>query len=57
MAAGGMVFVDGHLHLMQAGNMTEIAIVLYPGFTALDFIGPYEVLRNLPGAEVRFNAS
>jgi putative intracellular protease/amidase len=52
-----MVFVDGHLHLMQAGNMTEIAIVLYPGFTALDFIGPYEVLRNLPGAEVRFNAS
>lgn len=34
--------------------MTQIAIVVYPGFTALDFIGPYEVLRNLPGAEVRF---
>ena len=34
--------------------MTQIAIVLYPGFTALDFIGPYEVLRNLPDAEVRF---
>jgi transcriptional regulator GlxA family with amidase domain len=34
--------------------MTQIAIMLYPGFTALDFIGPYEVLRNLPGAEVRF---
>jgi putative intracellular protease/amidase len=32
----------------------EIAIVLYPGFTALDFIGPYEVLRWLPDAEVRF---
>ncbi|MCW2730022.1 MAG: transcriptional regulator containing an amidase domain and an AraC-type DNA-binding domain [Mycobacterium sp.] len=32
----------------------QIAIVLYPGFTALDFIGPYEVLRNLPEAEVRF---
>jgi len=32
----------------------QIAIVVYPGFTALDFIGPYEVLRNLPGAEVRF---
>lgn len=32
----------------------QIAIVLYPGFTALDFIGPYEVLRNLPGAQVRF---
>jgi transcriptional regulator GlxA family with amidase domain len=32
----------------------QIAIVVYPGFTALDFIGPYEVLRNLPDAEVRF---
>ena len=32
----------------------QIAIVLYPGFTALDFIGPYEVLRWLPRAEVRF---
>lgn len=34
--------------------MTQIAIVTYPGFTALDFIGPYEVLRWLPDAEVRF---
>lgn len=34
--------------------MTQIAIVTYPGFTALDMIGPYEVLRNLPDAEVRF---
>jgi transcriptional regulator GlxA family with amidase domain len=34
--------------------MTQIAIVLYPGFTALDFIGPYDVLRNLPDAEIRF---
>jgi transcriptional regulator GlxA family with amidase domain len=34
--------------------MTQIAIVAYPGFTALDMIGPYEVLRSLPGAEVRF---
>jgi transcriptional regulator GlxA family with amidase domain len=34
--------------------MTQIAFVAYPGFTALDMIGPYEVLRNLPGADVRF---
>ena len=34
--------------------MTQIAFVAYPGFTALDMIGPYEVLRMLPGAEVRF---
>lgn len=32
----------------------QIAFVLYPGLTALDLIGPYEVLRSLPGAEVRF---
>jgi putative intracellular protease/amidase len=32
----------------------QIAMVLYPGFTALDAIGPYEVLRFLPDAEVRF---
>jgi transcriptional regulator GlxA family with amidase domain len=32
----------------------QIAIVLYPGLTALDAIGPYEILRLLPGAEVRF---
>lgn len=33
---------------------TQIAIVLYPDFTALDFIGPYEVLRFIPDTEVRF---
>jgi transcriptional regulator GlxA family with amidase domain len=32
----------------------QIAIVLYPGMTALDAIGPYEILRLLPDAEVRF---
>src|SRR3954463_7108452 len=30
----------------------RIAIGLYPGFTALDAIGPYQVLSNVPGAEV-----
>src|ERR1700749_3331257 len=34
--------------------MTQIAFVAYPGFTALDMIGPYEVLRNLPNTELRF---
>ncbi|TCJ95621.1 DJ-1/PfpI family protein [Nocardia alba] len=32
----------------------QIAIVVYPGFTALDSIGPYEVLQRLPDAEIRF---
>jgi transcriptional regulator GlxA family with amidase domain len=30
----------------------QIAIGLYPGFTALDAIGPYQVFANLPGAEL-----
>ncbi len=32
----------------------KIAILIYEGFTALDAIGPYEVLSCLPGAEVHF---
>ena len=34
----------------------NIAIVLYDKFTALDAIGPYEVLSRLPGATVTFIA-
>jgi putative intracellular protease/amidase len=36
--------------------MMLIAIPLYEGFTALDAVGPYEVLTRLPGADVRFAA-
>jgi transcriptional regulator GlxA family with amidase domain len=32
----------------------EIAIPLFDRFTALDAVGPYEVLRSVPGWEVRF---
>ncbi|GAB2563132.1 DJ-1/PfpI family protein [Nocardia heshunensis] len=32
----------------------QMAIVLYPGMTVLDAIGPYEVLRVLPDSELRF---
>lgn len=35
----------------------QIAFVLYPGLTALDILGPYEVLKMLPGAELRFVAT
>jgi putative intracellular protease/amidase len=34
----------------------EIAILLFDRLTALDAIGPYEVLSRLPGARVRFLA-
>jgi putative intracellular protease/amidase len=30
----------------------QIAIPLYVGFTALDAVGPYEVLQRLPGTEI-----
>lgn len=35
-------------------EITQIAFVVYPGVTALDVVGPYEALRLLPGADVRF---
>jgi transcriptional regulator GlxA family with amidase domain len=35
----------------------NIAILLYDKFTALDAIGPYEVLSRLPGASVTFVAA
>jgi putative intracellular protease/amidase len=35
----------------------QIAILLFDGLTALDAIGPYEVLSRLPGAEVTFVAT
>jgi putative intracellular protease/amidase len=34
----------------------EIAILIYDKLAALDAVGPYEVLRNVPGWDVRFVA-
>ncbi len=34
----------------------RIAILLYDGFTALDAVGPYEVLSRVPGVRVQFVA-
>ena len=34
----------------------QIALVLYPGFTALDIVGPFQVLADVPGHEVLFVA-
>lgn len=34
----------------------KIAILLYEGFTALDAIGPYEILSRLPNAQLSFVA-
>ncbi|WP_333736834.1 DJ-1/PfpI family protein [Streptomyces sp. IBSBF 2806] len=35
----------------------QIAILLYDRFTALDAVGPYEILSCIPGAEVVFTAA
>jgi len=37
--------------LRMEGN-EQIAMLLYPGFTALDFVGPYHFLAGLPGATI-----
>jgi putative intracellular protease/amidase len=42
--------------LSQEDTM-KIAIPLYDGFTALDAVGPYEVLQSLPGARVTWLAA
>ncbi len=34
--------------------MTQIVIPLFPNFTALDGIGPYEVLQRIPGFDITF---
>jgi len=35
----------------------KVGFVVYPDFTALDLVGPYEVISRWPGAEVHFVAS
>jgi transcriptional regulator GlxA family with amidase domain len=42
-----------HHHLMNM-TTTKVSILLFDGLTALDAIGPYEVLRSVPGWEVEF---
>jgi putative intracellular protease/amidase len=32
----------------------QVAILLYPGVTALDAVGPWEVVSRMPNTEVRF---
>jgi transcriptional regulator GlxA family with amidase domain len=40
--------------LAKRANALQIAIVLYPGVSALDAVGPWEVLSRLPDVETRF---
>jgi putative intracellular protease/amidase len=36
--------------------MTTVGLVLYPRFTALDIVGPFQTLADVPGLEVFFIA-
>jgi putative intracellular protease/amidase len=38
----------------QTTSSLQIAILLYPGVSALDAVGPWEVLWRIPNTEVRF---
>jgi transcriptional regulator GlxA family with amidase domain len=38
----------------KKGRPFQIAILLYPGVTALDAVGPWEALSRMPDTEVRF---
>jgi DJ-1/PfpI family len=38
----------------EKDNLLQIAILLYPGVTALDAVGPWEVLSRIPNTEMRF---
>src|SRR5215813_12430268 len=39
---------------MRNNESLQVAILLYPGVTALDAVGPWEVLSRMPDTEVRF---
>jgi len=41
----------------QLPEPVRIAFVLYPGFTALDIIGPFQVLASVPGHDAVFVAA
>lgn len=40
--------------MITNGKPFQVAILLYPGLSALDAVGPYEVLSRMPNTEMRF---
>jgi transcriptional regulator GlxA family with amidase domain len=41
----------------MTSNSMNIAYVVYPDFTALDLVGPYDIISRWPGVDVHFVAS
>jgi transcriptional regulator GlxA family with amidase domain len=55
MLANHRALLRPHLNGMDSNDKCfQIAILLYPGVTALDAVGPWEVLSRMPNTEVRF---
>src|SRR5688500_13851848 len=48
--------ISSDFRLSPEEPRVDVAILLFDGITALDAVGPYEVLSRLPGAQVRFVA-
>src|SRR5690349_12354249 len=48
--------IDFVLSKPHKGVFVEIVCLLFDGITALDIVGPYEVLQRLPEADVKFVA-
>jgi transcriptional regulator GlxA family with amidase domain len=42
---------------MPDDGAMQIALALYPGFTALDIVGPFQTLVDVPGVDVSFVAA
>ena len=41
---------------MPDDDRMQIALALYPGFTALDIVGPFQTFADVPGVEACFVA-
>jgi len=56
--AGGEGIQNSRRAVANAGYRAamDIALLLFPNVNALDAVGPYEVLRHLPDARIRFVA-
>ncbi|MFG3253760.1 DJ-1/PfpI family protein [Streptomyces sp. NPDC048172] len=52
LGAAGLTAGARPAHAEDGGGRTRVSILLYDGFTALDAVGPYEVLCRVPGVEV-----
>jgi transcriptional regulator GlxA family with amidase domain len=49
--------LDGNGFVVNVRCMTTVGLVLYPRFTALDIVGPFQTLVDVPGLDVFFVAA